>query len=163
LKNYCECYEAKIFCSGICKCTGCKNCIENIPSGLPNGVGVEQHFAGAGTSHRQTLKDLAEAAEVRVQQQTQVKNKMKAQMQEVSPQNNLGIMVPPVIFRYPHGSISYDIVTSTVEVLLARAEAIEKHRLPDGEMEKSILEEFGDCLSSLMELGNTIGINNNFN
>lgn len=100
LKNYCECYEAKIFCSGICKCSGCKNCIENIPTGLPNGVGVEQHFAGAGTAHRQTLKDLAEAAEVRVQQQNQVKNKMRAQMQEVSAQNNLGIMVPPIVFRY---------------------------------------------------------------
>ncbi|NXJ08160.1 MTL5 protein, partial [Odontophorus gujanensis] len=25
LKNYCECFEAKIVCSSICKCTGCKN------------------------------------------------------------------------------------------------------------------------------------------
>ncbi|CAG7831558.1 unnamed protein product [Allacma fusca] len=156
LKNYCECYEAKIFCSGICKCTGCKNCIENIPTGLPNGMGVEQHFAGAGTSHRQTLKDLAEAAEVRVQQQNQVKNKMRAQMQEVSPQNNLGIMVPPLVFRYPQGSISYEVVTSTVELLLAKAEAAEKQKLSEGEIEKVILEEFGDCLAAVMELGSTM-------
>lgn len=25
LKNYCECYEAKILCSNMCKCCGCKN------------------------------------------------------------------------------------------------------------------------------------------
>lgn len=25
LKNYCECYEAKIPCSGLCRCVGCKN------------------------------------------------------------------------------------------------------------------------------------------
>ncbi|XP_030057167.1 tesmin [Microcaecilia unicolor] len=25
LKNYCECYEAKVMCSSICKCIGCKN------------------------------------------------------------------------------------------------------------------------------------------
>ncbi|XP_008844543.1 tesmin [Nannospalax galili] len=25
LKNYCECYEAKIMCSSMCKCVGCKN------------------------------------------------------------------------------------------------------------------------------------------
>ncbi|XP_006860889.1 PREDICTED: tesmin [Chrysochloris asiatica] len=25
LKNYCDCYEAKIMCSSICKCIGCKN------------------------------------------------------------------------------------------------------------------------------------------
>ncbi|XP_021963016.1 protein lin-54 homolog isoform X2 [Folsomia candida] len=156
LKNYCECYEAKIFCSSICKCTGCKNCIENIPSGLPNGVGVEQHFAGAGTAHRQTLKDLAEAAEVRVQQQNQVKNKMRAQMQEVSPQNNLGIMVPPIVFRYPHGSISYEVITSTVELLLAKAEAGEKQKLNQGEIERLVLDEFSECLASIMDLGTSI-------
>ncbi|CAL8109727.1 unnamed protein product [Orchesella dallaii] len=156
LKNYCECYEAKIFCSGICKCTGCKNCIENIPTGLPNGVGVEQHFAGAGTAHRQTLKDLAEAAEVRVQQQNQVKNKMRAQMQEVSAQNNLGIMVPPIVFRYPNSTISYEVVTATVELLLAKAEACEKQRMSEGEIEREVLEEFGDCLASVMELGSSV-------
>jgi hypothetical protein len=119
-------------------------------------MGVEQHFAGAGTSHRQTLKDLAEAAEVRVQQQNQVKNKMRAQMQDVSPQNNLGIMVPPLVFRYPQGSISYEVVTSTVELLLAKAEAAEKQKLSEGEIEKVILEEFGDCLAAVMELGSTV-------
>ena len=25
LKNYCECFEAKIICTDICKCVGCKN------------------------------------------------------------------------------------------------------------------------------------------
>lgn len=25
LKNYCECYEAKIMCSSTCKCVGCRN------------------------------------------------------------------------------------------------------------------------------------------
>ncbi|NXC43765.1 MTL5 protein, partial [Penelope pileata] len=29
LKNYCECFEAKIVCSSICKCIGCKNCEES--------------------------------------------------------------------------------------------------------------------------------------
>ncbi|XP_010079323.1 PREDICTED: tesmin-like, partial [Pterocles gutturalis] len=32
LKNYCECFEAKIMCSSICKCIGCKN-FEESPGG----------------------------------------------------------------------------------------------------------------------------------
>ncbi|XP_063083734.1 tesmin isoform X2 [Cavia porcellus] len=45
LKNYCECYEAKIMCSSICKCIGCKNYEEsperktlmNLPKSMETG------------------------------------------------------------------------------------------------------------------------------
>lgn len=30
LKNYCECYEARILCSGVCRCVGCHNIEENM-------------------------------------------------------------------------------------------------------------------------------------
>ncbi|XP_032518934.2 protein lin-54 homolog isoform X2 [Danaus plexippus] len=33
LKNYCECYEAKIACSSICKCVGCRNVEETLERG----------------------------------------------------------------------------------------------------------------------------------
>jgi len=81
---------------------------------------------------------------------------MRAQMQDVSPQNNLGIMVPPIVFRYPHGSISYEVITSTVELLLSKAEAGEKQKLSEGEIERLVLEEFSECLASIMDLGTTI-------
>lgn len=60
-----------------------------------------------------------------------------------------------LIFRYPHSTISYEIVTATVELLLAKAEACEKQRMSEGEIEREVLEEFGDCLASVMELGNS--------
>ena len=60
LKNYCECYEAKIMCSNACKCFGCKN-FEESPE-------------------RRTLMHLADAAEVRVQQQTAAKTKLSSQI-----------------------------------------------------------------------------------
>lgn len=59
-------------------------------------------------------------------------------------------------YRYPQGSISYEVVTSTVELLLAKAEAAEKLKMSEGEIERVILEEFGDCLASVMELGSTV-------
>ncbi len=57
LKNYCECYEAKILCSSLCKCCGCKN--------------FEESF------ERKTLMHLADAAEVRsAQQNVATKNRL---------------------------------------------------------------------------------------
>ena len=50
LKNYCECYEAKILCSDRCKCIGCKNFEES--------------------TERKTLMHLADAAEFRSVQQS---------------------------------------------------------------------------------------------
>jgi len=54
LKNYCECYEAKILCSDKCKCVGCKNFEES--------------------TERKTLMHLADAAEYRAVQQAYMSN-----------------------------------------------------------------------------------------
>ncbi|KAL1115643.1 hypothetical protein AAG570_005933, partial [Ranatra chinensis] len=40
LKNYCECYEAKIPCSKNCKCVGCKN-LEGYPGRRGGGMSME--------------------------------------------------------------------------------------------------------------------------
>ena len=50
-------------CSNLCKCVGCKNFEES--------------------ADRKTLMHLADAAEVRVQQQTVAKTKLSSQMQDV--------------------------------------------------------------------------------
>lgn len=49
LKNYCECYEAKIPCSVNCRCVGCKNVQEK--------------------PENKSLMQLADAADIRTQQQ----------------------------------------------------------------------------------------------
>ncbi|MEQ2197912.1 Protein lin-54, partial [Xenoophorus captivus] len=54
---------AKIMCSSICKCVGCKN-FEESPE-------------------RKTLMHLADAAEVRVQQQTAAKTKLSSQISDL--------------------------------------------------------------------------------
>lgn len=55
--------QAKIMCSSICKCIGCKN-FEESPE-------------------RKTLMHLADAAEVRVQQQTAAKTKLSSQISDL--------------------------------------------------------------------------------
>ncbi|KAM6301304.1 protein lin-54 homolog isoform 2-T2 [Aegotheles albertisi] len=124
LKNYCECYEAKIMCSSICKCIGCKN-FEESPE-------------------RKTLMHLADAAEVRVQQQTAAKTKLSSQISDLltrpTPALSSGGGKLPFTF------VTKEVADATCECLLAQAEQAEKMGKSTAAAERMILEEFGRCL-----------------
>ncbi|XP_032215499.1 tesmin isoform X1 [Mustela erminea] len=65
LKNYCECYEAKIMCSSICKCIGCKN-YEESPErktlmNMPNSMEV----GGSEGSHQLSPAEFSGPAKFR--------------------------------------------------------------------------------------------------
>ncbi|XP_077399176.1 protein lin-54 homolog isoform X2 [Vanacampus margaritifer] len=128
LKNYCECYEAKIMCSSICKCVGCKN-FEESPE-------------------RKTLMHLADAAEVRVQQQTAAKTKLSSQI------SDLLMRTTPVISsgggRLPYTFVTKEVLEATCECLLEQAKWAEQTRQPQAEAERLILEEFGHCLMRII-------------
>ncbi|MEE6460118.1 hypothetical protein FKM82_000865 [Ascaphus truei] len=124
LKNYCECYEAKIMCSSICKCIGCKN-FEESPE-------------------RKTLMHLADAAEVRVQQQTAAKTKLSSQISDL-------LTRPAPLLSSGGGKLPFTFVTkevaeATCDCLLAQAEQAEKLSKYKAATERMILEEFGRCL-----------------
>ncbi|XP_051268128.1 protein lin-54 homolog isoform X2 [Dicentrarchus labrax] len=128
LKNYCECYEAKIMCSSICKCVGCKN-FEESPE-------------------RKTLMHLADAAEVRVQQQTAAKTKLSSQI------SDLLMRTTPVISsgggRLPYTFVTKEVLEATCECLLEQAKKAEQTHQPQAETERLILEEFGHCLMRII-------------
>uniref|UniRef100_A0A665WYN1 CRC domain-containing protein n=1 Tax=Echeneis naucrates TaxID=173247 RepID=A0A665WYN1_ECHNA len=128
LKNYCECYEAKIMCSSICKCIGCKN-FEESPE-------------------RKTLMHLADAAEVRVQQQTAAKTKLSSQI------SDLLMRTAPVISsgggRLPYTFVTKEVLEATCECLLEQAKKAEHTHQPQAEAERMILEEFGHCLMRII-------------
>ncbi|XP_033097125.1 protein lin-54 homolog isoform X2 [Anneissia japonica] len=137
LKNYCECYEAKILCSSACKCYGCKN-FEESPE-------------------RKTLMHLADAAEVRVQQQTAAKSKL-SQFQDFPSK-------PPITNesgeRLPYSFITNDVAEATCQCLLAQAEETERNGGASNIGEQLILEEFGRCLKQIIEsAGKTKGNGN---
>ncbi|XP_058049001.1 protein lin-54 homolog isoform X1 [Ahaetulla prasina] len=128
LKNYCECYEAKIMCSSICKCIGCKN-FEESPE-------------------RKTLMHLADAAEVRVQQQTAAKTKLSSQI------SDLLTRPAPVLTsgggRLPFTFVTKEVADATCDCLLAQAEQAEKAGKSKAAAERMILEEFGRCLMRII-------------
>lgn len=53
LKNYCECFEAKIACSSNCKCIGCKNSDDVPGGGGAGGAAARRHNnTTSGDAHR---------------------------------------------------------------------------------------------------------------
>uniref|UniRef100_A0A8C4ZRV8 Lin-54 DREAM MuvB core complex component n=1 Tax=Gadus morhua TaxID=8049 RepID=A0A8C4ZRV8_GADMO len=128
LKNYCECYEAKIMCSSICKCVGCKN-FEESPE-------------------RKTLMHLADAAEVRVQQQTAAKTKLSSQISDLLTRTT------PISTsgggRLPYTFVTKEVVEATCECLLDQARQTELSGQPQALAERLILEEFGHCLMRII-------------
>lgn len=128
LKNYCECYEAKIMCSSICKCIGCKN-FEESPE-------------------RKTLMHLADAAEVRVQQQTAAKTKLSSQISDLLMRTTP--VIPTGGGRLPYTFVTKEVLEATCECLLERGRRSEQTLQPQVEAERMILEEFGHCLMSII-------------
>lgn len=128
LKNYCECYEAKIMCSSICKCIGCKN-FEESPE-------------------RKTLMHLADAAEVRVQQQTAAKTKLSSQISDLLMRTTP--IIPSGGGRLPYTFVTKEVLEATCECLLERAKRSEQTLQPQVEAERMILEEFGHCLMRII-------------
>ncbi|XP_012278286.1 protein lin-54 homolog isoform X2 [Orussus abietinus] len=128
LKNYCECYEAKIPCSANCKCIGCRNIEE--PS-----------------LEKKSLKDLAEAAEVRTAQLSLNKAKLQ-QLSEVTfrppATSNTGA-------RQPFNFLTDKVVEMTCQCLMAQADEAERNMLDDETSQRLIIEEFGRCLKEIIE------------
>ncbi|XP_072050752.1 LOW QUALITY PROTEIN: protein lin-54 homolog [Amphiura filiformis] len=128
LKNYCECYEAKILCTASCKCVGCKN-FEESPE-------------------RKTLMHLADAAEVRVQQQTAVQTKLSSQIQEFPVRAQ---EVTDSGERLPFSFITNEVAEATCQCMLAQAEEVERTSGSNMVAERMILEEFGRCLLQVIQ------------
>ncbi|XP_015748135.1 PREDICTED: protein lin-54 homolog [Acropora digitifera] len=134
LKNYCECYEAKILCTNLCKCTGCKN-FEESPE-------------------RKTLMHLADAAEIR-----QILAASTCTCTGKRPLQMLGtvtikVLLSHFVFRLPFSFVTDDVVQATCQCLLAQASNAENEGKPQAMIEKMILEEFGRCLLSIIHTAN---------
>ncbi|KAL6263515.1 hypothetical protein P5V15_006305 [Pogonomyrmex californicus] len=127
LKNYCECYEAKIPCSGNCKCIGCRNIVDPI-------------------LQKKSLKDLAEAAEVKTTQLSL--NKAQLQLSEMAfrppATSNTGT-------RQPFNFLTEKVVEMTCQCLMAQADEAERNMFDDETSQRLIIEEFGRCLKEIIE------------
>jgi len=139
LKNYCECYEAKIPCSQYCKCVGCKN--------LDTETGTKVLCSPLKTGQINLPGQGLNLGERWFKPSTSLKSKLLQANTPLDAQEKGGI-------RQPFSFVTQEVVEATCQCLLAQAEEGEKQVAEEKETEKKVLEEFGRCLAQIIEFAN---------
>lgn len=132
LKNYCECYEAKIPCSALCRCVGCKN--------LPD------------KPEHKSLMQLADAADIRTQQQRAATSHFleKLELTTAKPQATTQDGQ-----RLPFSFINKEVAKATCLCLLEEASHAQMNGKSPKEVERTVLEEFGRCMTQIINSAQT--------
>ncbi|XP_043205761.1 protein lin-54 homolog isoform X1 [Amphibalanus amphitrite] len=131
LKNYCECYEAKIFCSTQCKCMGCKN-YESANTRPP------RPGAGSGVS---ALEDSLSLLPTEA-----------GPSSGRGPRRTGGLKVAtfPVTEKAPAAvRVTQDVISATLSCLMTEAALAGD----TAEGQQRVLREFGRCLSEIIDYG----------
>jgi len=136
LKNYCECYEAKIPCSQYCKCVGCKN--------LDTETGTKVLCSPLKSGQLSLPGQGLNLAERWFKPSTSLKSKLLQANTPLDAHDKGGI-------RQPFSFVTQEVVEATCQCLLAQAEEGEKQVSEEKETEKKVLEEFGRCLAQIIE------------
>lgn len=121
LKNYCECFEAKIPCSEMCKCVDCKNSDEHAGS---------VHYFGSGKTV------------------SAIKRAVAAVDGDLRPKTNEDDEPPP---KQPYNFMTPDVVDATVQCMMAQADECQQNGVSYRNTERLILEEFGRCLAEIID------------
>ncbi|CAG0882028.1 unnamed protein product [Cyprideis torosa] len=131
LKNYCECYEARIQCSNVCKCLGCRNRdgVTNVPLSQLNEL-LTTTQRDRHRERRETTVGLDHKAANQI---------FSIGMPETNPMGNT--------WR----TMTQDVIEATCQCLLAVAFNGESGGLAQEDMEAAIITEFGRCLSNIIE------------
>jgi len=139
LKNYCECYEAKIPCHEACKCIGCKNVDEDASGG------------GCGDVGHGTNSTTASFGMLAAHRRNEIRPSLKAKLAPLNAlQSGSG--------KQPFSFVTSDVVEATTQCLLAQAEETERNgKHSQADIESMIIEEFGRCLGQIIEMANKAG------
>lgn len=176
LKNYCECYEAKIACSGNCKCIGCRN-TEQYAKEYDYAAGVTETILGGTSPDHQLDHSLDNSGHAMVDTGAQLgleyglgagEGSSKAQVGQVASSfalvgggNGAGpskrkleaepdlTQLPPS--KQPYNFMTPDVIEATVQCMIAQADECQKRGCNIRTAERMILEEFGRCLVEIID------------
>ena len=152
LKNYCECYEARIPCTSRCKCIGCKN-LEGCWPASRGGKNQRSNM----NQQNQSLMNLADAAAARCQQQQAASSRLSSHIEDMRrgslsvnhrKTNQSAINTSE---KQPSTFFTDEVIDATCVCLLAQAEEAEKSHRSEQAAEQAIVEEFGKCLMQIIE------------
>lgn len=138
LKNYCECYEAKVPCTERCKCTSCRN-TEN------DRISKSQlTVSGSAIKDRlnsSALLSLANAATTDGRSET-------PGFSDDDSDNEAEKSDPKTL---PWFYMTDEVIEATTMCLVAQAEELQSAGGPEEAMERCILSEFAGCLKQIIQ------------
>ncbi|XP_056633113.1 protein lin-54 homolog [Diorhabda sublineata] len=124
LKNYCECYEAKIACSNNCKCIGCRNIEDSV--------------------ERKNIRHVNEKS-TNTPVYTETLNVNNNKIGQIRPRRTSSSRKQTINF------ITDDVIEATCQCLLTISDNADEN-VQDEEMTKHlIIEEFGRCLTEIID------------
>ncbi|XP_037917013.1 protein lin-54 homolog [Hermetia illucens] len=134
LKNYCECYEAKIACSSNCKCFGCRNVEDRSERDRfedPQGQTVQptERTRAPKRPHDEVLE--------------------RPSMSSASSSLRLQDGQPPN--KQPYNFITQDVVDATIQCMIAQVDECKKNGMSNKITERMIIEELGRCLVEIID------------
>ncbi|XP_073811174.1 myb-interacting protein 120 [Musca autumnalis] len=149
LKNYCECYEAKIPCSSNCKCVGCRN-VEDRPDldmdPVDPKIMATIANASASTSQKRSYdKSQRDSYGNTIKTEKYSKDGVK---QEYGSELNSDLAPPE---KQQCNFITQEVVDATIQCMVTQADECEKNGLPPHQMEKMVMEELGRCLVEIID------------
>ncbi|XP_055625937.1 protein lin-54 homolog [Toxorhynchites rutilus septentrionalis] len=179
LKNYCECYEAKIPCSGNCKCIGCRNTeqyAKEYEYASGGAVGGEVVAAGIDTDVKSVFGDLEKRLQSGDEKMAEgvavcagagtTSTSLAAPVAGNAPgpsgtstatagmKRSLSAepdltQLPPS--KQPYNFMTPDVIEATVQCMIAQADECQKRGCNIRTAERMILEEFGRCLVEIID------------
>ncbi|KAA0191289.1 hypothetical protein HAZT_HAZT008346 [Hyalella azteca] len=146
LKNYCECYEAKIPCSNMCKCYGCKN--------VDNATLLERRKLMQLPPDPSTIMSSAAPAHSLT---SSIMDSLGSIGSTTSP-SKFGALKGVGSSRGPSppcGAVSYrisqEVVSATCGCILATAARSQKQGLERRQTEAAIIKEFHNCIQHIIQ------------
>ncbi|KAL3103338.1 hypothetical protein niasHS_002524 [Heterodera schachtii] len=142
LKNYCECYEAKVPCTDRCKCQSCRNTEHDRHNKFKDkftttaGGLAQLAAAAAAESHARAGTPLSEddTSDICVGEDETTR--------QANPKTQ------------PWFYMTEDVIEATTMCLVSQAQELEQS-LSEEALEKSVLREFGRCLEQIIESANS--------
>uniref|UniRef100_A0A1I8QCR8 CRC domain-containing protein n=1 Tax=Stomoxys calcitrans TaxID=35570 RepID=A0A1I8QCR8_STOCA len=153
LKNYCECYEAKIPCSSNCKCVGCRNVEDRPDLDLdPVDPKLMATMANVSANAANQKRGYDKTQNVFIKTEKYGKDGIKSEAgieSGMDPQSNKDVLM---VAEQPQCNfITQEVVDATIQCMVTQADECEKNGLPAYQMEKMVMEELGRCLVEIID------------
>ncbi|XP_066260452.1 protein lin-54 homolog [Euwallacea similis] len=139
LKNYCECYEAKIACSSNCKCRGCRN-VED--------AAENRHLESISNTQRINDEELSQA----------VYKKILPYYKEMSTVSPVRHRKSSLLRKQPVTYITDEVIEATCQCLLTIADEADSNVQDEELTKRQIIEEFGGCLNEIIHCSLNRGV-----